>query len=155
MSNSKDIKQRTQLPEGYTPSESEEYMNPMHLEYFQQKLHNWKKVLLKESESTINNLKESSWHGVTADLTDRASMETGTAFELRTRDRYRKLIEKIEAALKRIENKEYGFCEDTDEPIGLKRLNARPVATLCIEAQERHENHENNHIDDDDEEIGI
>jgi DnaK suppressor protein len=151
MSNSKDIQSEIDLPEGYTPSESEEYMNPMHLAYFKQKLYNWKKTLLKESESTIKNLRESSWHGATADLTDRASIETDTAFELRTRDRYRKLIDKIEAALKRIENKDYGFCEDTDEPIGLKRLNARPVATLCIEAQERHENHENTHLDEDEE----
>lgn len=151
MSNSKDVEPEVRLPEGYEPSDNEEYMNPMHLEYFKQKLLFWKKTLLKESESTINNLKESSWHSAAADLTDRASMETDTAFELRTRDRYRKLIEKIDSALKRIENKDYGFCEDTDEPIGLKRLNARPVATLCIEAQERHENHESSHLNEDEE----
>jgi DnaK suppressor protein len=139
------------LPENYKPSDTEEYMNPMHLEYFKQKLLDWKKMLLKESETTLENLKETSWSGGIADLTDRASIETDTAFELRTRDRYRKLIDKIQEALERIEAGEYGYCEDTDEPIGIKRLEARPIATLCIEAQERHENYEKSHIDEDEE----
>jgi DnaK suppressor protein len=139
------------LPSGYFPSDSEEYMNPVHLEYFKQKLTDWKNMLLKESETTLENLKETSWTGAGADLTDRASIETDTAFELKTRDRYRKLINKIQQALRRIENGEYGFCEDTGEPIGIKRLEARPIATLCIEAQERHENHENTHLDEDEE----
>jgi DnaK suppressor protein len=139
------------LPDGYIPSDSEEYLNPMHLEYFRRNLTEWKNMLLKESEATLENLKETTWAGAGSDFTDRASIETDTAFELRTRDRYRKLIEKIQEALKRIEVGEYGFCEDTGEPIGLKRLRARPIATLCIEAQERHENHEQTHLDEDEE----
>ncbi len=139
------------LPDSYKPSDSEEYMNPLHLEYFKLKLVNWKNMLLKESESTLENLKETTWSTSSADLTDRASMEIDTAFELRTRDRYRKLVDKINEAIIRIEEGEYGFCEDTGEPIGLKRLEARPVATLCIEAQERHENYEKSHIDEDEE----
>lgn len=139
--------QKVELPEGYMPTEKEEYMNPRHLEYFRRKLIEWKEGLLSESRETLNHLKEENWNE--ADLNDRASLETDTTIELKTRDRYWKLIDKIDAALKRIEIGEYGYCEDTGEEIGLKRLIARPVATLCIEAQERHENYEKQHVDED------
>lgn len=135
------------LPEGYKPSDKEEYMNPSQLEYFRQRLLEWRQALLDESRETLNHLKEENWNE--PDFNDRASVETGTAFELRTRDRYRKLIDKIDEALVRIEKGEYGYCEETGEKIGLKRLEARPVATLCIEAQERHENYERTHLDED------
>ena len=128
-------------------SENEEYMNPMQLEYFKQKLLNWRNGLLAESRETLNHLKEETWNE--PDLNDRASVETETTIELRTRDRYRKLIDKIESALERINTGNYGYCEETGEAIGIKRLEARPVATLCIEAQERHENYEKTHIDED------
>ncbi|WP_341790344.1 RNA polymerase-binding protein DksA [Rickettsia endosymbiont of Polydrusus tereticollis] len=134
------------LPSGYAPSKKEEYMNPLQLEYFRQKLLEWKDSLLGESRETLNHLREENWNE--PDFNDRASIETDTAFELRTRDRYRKLLDKIEEALLRIENKEYGYCEETGEPIGIKRLQARPIATLCIEAQERYENYEKNHLDE-------
>ena len=137
------------LPEGYKPSENEEYMNPMHLEYFRQKLLDWKTELLSNSRETLDHLKEENWNE--PDLNDRATIETDTSFELRTRDRYRKLIDKIDEALKRIADGEYGYCEETGEEIGLKRLEARPVATLCIEAQESQENYERQHLDFDDE----
>ena len=133
------------LLKGYKPSNDQEYMNPQQLEYFRQKLLEWKSSLLEESRETLTHLKEENWNE--PDLNDRASIETDTAIELRTRDRYRKLLDKIEEALVRIEKNEYGYCEETGEPIGLKRLEARPVATLCIEAQERHENYEKQHID--------
>ncbi|MDR0329132.1 MAG: RNA polymerase-binding protein DksA [Rickettsia sp.] len=133
------------LLKGYKPSNDEEYMNPQQLEYFRQKLLEWKSSLLEESRETLTHLKEENWNE--SDLNDRASIETDTAIELRTRDRYRKLLDKIEEALVRIEKNEYGYCEETGEPIGLKRLEARPVATLCIEAQERHESYEKQHID--------
>lgn len=136
------------LPEGYKPSENEEYMNSLQLEYFKQKLLIWKEELLAESRETLTHLREEkNWNE--PDPNDRASVETETTLELRTRDRYRKLIDKIDAALKRIEAGEYGYCEETGEKIGLKRLEARPVATLCIEAQEQHENYEKQHIDED------
>jgi DnaK suppressor protein len=135
------------LSEGYKPSENEEYMNPTQLEYFKQKLLNWREDLLAESRETLNHLREETWNE--SDLNDRASVETETTIELRTRDRYRKLIDKIESALERINKGGYGYCEETGEAIGLKRLEARPVATLCIEAQERHENYEKTHIDED------
>lgn len=135
------------LPSGYKPSEDEEYMNPLQLEYFRQKLLSWREDLLEESRETLNHLKEENWNE--PDLNDRASVETETTTELRTRDRYRKLIDKIESALDRINKGGYGFCEETGEAIGIKRLEARPVATLCIEAQERHENYERTHIDED------
>ena len=137
------------LPEGYKPSEKEEYMNPMQIEYFRTKLVAWKDELLINSRDTLEHLKEENWHE--PDLNDRATIETDTSFELRTRDRYRKLIDKIEEALKRISDGEYGYCEETGDEIGVKRLEARPVATLCIEAQERHENYEKQHLDFDDE----
>lgn len=133
------------LLKGYKPSNDEENMNPQQLEYFRQKLLEWKSSLLEESREILTHLKEENWNE--PDLNDRASIETDTAIELRTRDRYRKLLDKIEEALVRIEKNEYGYCEETGEPIGLKRLEARPVATLCIEAQERHESYEKQHID--------
>ena len=137
---------KIELPEGYRPSESEEYMNDMQLEYFRLKLVSWKEELLAESLETLEHLKESRSE---PDPNDRASLEEATAFELRTRDRYRKLLEKIDQALRRIETNDYGYCEHTDEPIGIRRLEARPVATLCLEAQERHENYERQHREDD------
>lgn len=134
------------LPEDYRPSEDEEFMNPMQVEYFRRKLLRWQEDLLKEANGTLASLSEGGI--VEADITDRASVETDRALELRTRDRARKLISKIEQALQRIENGTYGYCEDTGEPIGLKRLEARPIATLSIEAQERHERMERVHRDD-------
>ncbi len=134
------------LPPDYRPSSDEEFMNPLQLEYFRQKLLRWRAELLREAGETLNSLGEG---GISeADLTDRASVETDRALELRTRDRARKLISKIDQALERIENGTYGYCEETGEPIGLKRLEARPIATLSIEAQERHERMERIHRDD-------
>jgi len=138
--------QKNILPEEYKPTDTEEYMNPLQLQYFKEKLIKWKNSLLEESRETLNHLKEENWNE--PDLNDRASIETDTTIELRTRDRERKLLDKIEEALIRIEKNEYGYCEETGEPIGIKRLEARPVATLCIEAQERHENYEKHHTDD-------
>lgn len=135
------------LPTGYAPSESEEYMNELQLEYFKLKLNLWKLELIDDSRETLDHLKEENWNE--PDLNDRASIESETALELRTRSRYRKLIDKIDEALKRIEDKTYGYCEETGEPIGIKRLEARPVATLCIEAQEKHEKYERQHNDED------
>lgn len=140
---------RVVLPEGYRPSSQEEYMNPVQLEYFRQKLQNWKQSLLDESRETLTHLKEEVWNE--PDLNDRASVEVETTLELRTRDRYRKLIEKIDNALTRVEDGTYGYCEETGEPIGVQRLEARPVATLCIEAQERHEQYEKQHVELEDE----
>ena len=131
------------LPKNYKPSEDEEYMSPMQLEYFKHKLLNWKKELKEESTETVEYLKHENWNE--PDINDRASVEAEASFELRTRDRYRKLIDKIDAALSRIEKGAYGYCEETNEPIGLKRLEARPIATLSIEAQERHEKFEKTH----------
>lgn len=128
------------LPPDYRPSANEEYMNEMQLEYFRQKLLSWKSELMKSSETTLQNLKETNLNE--ADANDRASNETDQFMELRTRDRARKLIKKIDQALERIENGTYGYCEETGEPIGLGRLEARPVTTLSIEAQERHERKE-------------
>ena len=134
------------LPPDYRPTEREPFMNPMQLEYFRQKLLRWRAELLQESTETLNHLQAESLHQ--PDLTDRASMETDRALELRTRDRERKLISKIDAALQRIEDGTYGFCEETSEPIGIRRLEARPIATLSLEAQERHERLERTHRDD-------
>ncbi|GAJ27644.1 RNA polymerase-binding protein DksA [Acidomonas methanolica] len=134
------------LPPDYKPSESEEFMNPLQVEYFRQKLLRWRADLLKEADETLASLSEGGIHE--ADITDRASVETDRALELRTRDRARKLIVKINLALQRVENGTYGFCEETGDPIGLKRLEARPIATLSIEAQERHERMEKIHRDD-------
>jgi DnaK suppressor protein len=121
----------------YKPTQKEKFMNAKMKEYFRQKLTNWKNELLKESNQTLSNLQ--SDNEAKPDITDRASEEIDRSFELRTRDRERKLINKINAALSRIEDGSYGYCEETGEPIGLKRLEARPVATLSLEAQEKHE----------------
>ena len=121
----------------YKPTQKEKFMNAKMKEYFRQKLENWKSELLKESSQTINNLQTEN--EAKPDITDRASEEIDRTFELRTRDRERKLINKIDAALRRIRDGSYGYCEETGEPIGLKRLEARPVATLSLEAQEMHE----------------
>jgi len=121
----------------YKPTQKEKFMNAKMKEYFRQKLENWKNELLKESSQTLNNLQTEN--EAKPDMTDRASEEIDRTFELRTRDRERKLINKIDSALRRIEDGTYGYCEETGEPIGLKRLEARPVATLSLEAQEMHE----------------
>ena len=136
------------LPPDYRPSEDEPFMSDLQLEYFRQKLLRWRAELLQESTETLNHLQAESLHQ--PDLTDRASMETDRALELRTRDRERKLIRKIEEALKRIEDGTYGYCLETGEEIGIKRLEARPVATLSIEAQERRERRERQYGDRDD-----
>jgi DnaK suppressor protein len=128
---------RPKLPSNYRPSEDEAFMNPLQLEYFRQKLLRWRMELLAESSGTLEHLKEETLSE--PDFTDRASLETERGLELRTRDRERKLIAKIDAALTRIAEGRYGYCEETDEPIGLRRLEARPIATLSLEAQERHE----------------
>jgi DnaK suppressor protein len=135
------------LPIGYRPSDEEVYMNPMHLEYFKQKLLFWKNDLLEESKETLRHLQEDNLQE--PDFHDRAAVESETSFELRSRARYLKLIDKIELALEKIENAEYGFCEESGEKIGLSRLEARPIATLTIEAQEKHENYERQHSDDE------
>jgi DnaK suppressor protein len=129
----------TDLPDDYRPSEDEPFMNDRQRAYFRKKLLDWKEEILRSSRDTLENLQESEQH---PDLTDRASSETDRAIELRARDRQRKLIAKIDAALQRIEDGTYGYCEETGEPIGIKRLDARPVATLSVEAQERHEKRE-------------
>ncbi len=134
------------LPEGYKPSEKEEFMNPMQVEYFRQKLITWRNDLLSEANDTLNTLSEENFQK--PDITDRAQMESDASLQLRTRDRERKLLSKIEAALRRIEDGSYGYCEETDEPIGLKRLEARPIASLSLDAQERHERMEKSHRDD-------
>jgi len=137
---------RPTLPPDYRPTDAEEFMNPLQQEYFRQKLLRWRAELLAESTETLQHLKEESL--AEPDITDRASLETERAIELRTRDRERKLISKIDAALLRIEDGSYGYCEETDEPISLRRLEARPIATLSLEAQERHERMERTHRDD-------
>jgi len=134
------------LSPDYTPSEDEEFMNPMQMEYFRQMLLNWRSELIQEAGETLNNLNSGNLQQ--PDMADRASLETDHQLELRTRDRERKLIIKIDEALARIENGSYGFCQDTDEPIGLKRLMARPIAVLSLEAQERHERQERTHRED-------
>jgi DnaK suppressor protein len=134
------------LPDDYRPAEDEPFMNERQLEYFRRKLENWKAELMGDSKSTIVGLQDSSRN--IPDIADRASEETDRALELRTRDRQRKLVAKIDAALRRIEEGEYGYCEETGEPISLKRLDARPIATLSLEAQERHERREKVHRDD-------
>ncbi|MFC0408915.1 RNA polymerase-binding protein DksA [Roseomonas elaeocarpi] len=134
------------LPPDYRPSDVESFMNTQQLQYFRQKLLRWRLDLLREAGETLTSMGQGGI--IEADLTDRASVETDRALELRTRDRARKLISKIDQALERIENGTYGYCEETGEPIGLKRLEARPIATLSIEAQERHERMERVHRDD-------
>ena len=127
----------TKLPKNYKPTQTEKFMNAKMKEYFRQKLVSWKKDLLKESSQTLNNLQNEN--EAKPDITDRASEEIDRSFELRTRDRERKLINKIDAALQRIEDGSYGYCDETGDPISIKRLEARPVATLSLEAQEMHE----------------
>lgn len=131
---------------GYKPSPNEEYMNDAQLSYFKDKLIMWRKQLEDESQSTVDHLKQENWNE--SDLNDRASVEMETSLELKSRDRYRKLMSKIDSALSRIEDGSYGYCEETGEPIGVKRLEARPIATLSIEAQERHERFERSHSED-------
>jgi DnaK suppressor protein len=135
-----------ELEDGYRPSDAEEFMNSKQLEYFRQKLLAWKNDILAESKETVSHLqKETENH---PDIADRASSETDRSLELRTRDRQRKLISKIDDAMRRIEDGSYGYCEETGEPITLARLEARPIATLSLEAQERHERRERVHRDD-------
>jgi DnaK suppressor protein len=134
------------LPEDYQPAEDEPFMNERQLEYFRRKLIIWKEDILKGSQETLAELANSSRN--IPDVADRASEETDRALELRTRDRQRKLISKIDAALRRIENGEFGYCEATGERISLKRLDARPIATMTLQAQEAHERNERVHRDD-------
>ncbi len=140
MSTTKSSKDAVTLPKGYRPLKSEPFMNERQVEYFRRKLLAWRSELLVESNQTLAHLQEET--GQEPDIADRASIETDRALELRTRDRERKLISKIDAALRRIEDGSYGYCEETGEPISLKRLEARPIATLSIDAQERHERRE-------------
>lgn len=130
----------------YRPSEDEPFMSERQREYFRRRLLTWKEEILEESRHTIVSLQEDT--ASQPDLADRATSETDRSIELRTRDRQRKLIAKIESALRRIEDRSYGFCEETGEPIALSRLEARPIATLSLEAQERHERRERVHRDD-------
>lgn len=134
------------IPDDYRPSDTEPFMNERQLAYFRNKLLTWREDILRQTRETIEGLNSDS--GQHADLTDRASSETDRALELRARDRHRKLISKINAALKRVEDGSYGYCEDTGEPISLRRLEARPIATLSLEAQERHERREKVYRDD-------
>lgn len=127
-----------ELPADYQPSSDEEYMSPEQLEYFRLKLIAWREELMQEAQETLDNLRDQAYQEV-GDEADRASRESEHGLELRTRDRYRKLIRKIEQALERIDDGSYGYCEDTGEAIGIKRLEARPIATLTIDAQERRE----------------
>ncbi len=135
-----------EIADDYRPSDDEEFMNELQLAYFGRLLENWKADILDGAKQTITNLQDES--GSLPDIVDRASAESDKALELRTRDRQRKLISKIDAALRRIEDGSYGFCEVTGEPIGLRRLEARPTATLSLEAQERHERKERTLRDD-------
>ena len=134
------------LPAGYRPSEDEEFMNPMQLAYFRQKLETWRAELLNEASETITDLSQENLHR--PDQMDRAQIESNAAIDLRTRDRERKLLQKIEAALRRIDDGSYGYCVETDEPINLSRLEARPIASLSLHAQEQHERMERIHRDD-------
>ena len=134
------------LPPDYRPREAEPFMNARQLEYFRRKLLAWKGEILLDTQETLSHLQESN--GQEADIADRASTETERAIELRTRDRQRKLIAKIDAALRRVADSSYGYCEETGEPISVKRLEARPIATLSLEAQERHERRERVYRDD-------
>ena len=140
------MKVETFLPDDYRPAEDEPFMNERQVEYFKRKLTEWREDLLGDSKTTIEGLQDGTRN--IPDVADRASEETDRALELRTRDRQRKLVAKIDAALRRIEQGEYGYCEVTGEPISLKRLDARPIATLSLEAQEKHERREKVHRDD-------
>lgn len=134
------------LPDDYKPADSEPFMNDKQLEYFRRKLLAWRSDILEDSRDTIENMKDGTRN--IPDVADRASEETDRALELRTRDRERKLVAKIDSALRRIDEGEYGYCDVTGEPISLKRLDARPIATMSLEAQERHERREKVHRDD-------
>lgn len=134
------------LPENYSPAEDEPFMNENQLEYFRVKLLTWKAELLEDSRDTVAGMKDQTRN--IPDIADRASEETDRSLELRTRDRQRKLVSKIDAALRRIDEGEFGYCSITGEPISLKRLDARPIATMSLEAQERHERRERVHRDD-------
>ena len=136
----------TKLPANYKPNNYEPFMNAKQQEYFRQRLNNWREDLLQESSATLQYLQEESVNA--PDIADRASMEAERSVELRTRDRARKLISKIDDALGRIEDGSYGYCVETEEPIGIHRLEARPIATLSLEAQERHERKERTYRDD-------
>lgn len=140
------MKPQTFLPEEYRPAEDEPFMNDRQLEYFRRKLVAWKQELLDQSAETLEGLQDSGRN--VPDIADRASEETDRAIELRTRDRQRKLVSKIDAALRRIDTGDYGYCEMTGEPISLRRLDARPIATMTLEAQERHERRERVHRED-------
>jgi len=139
------MQEPVKLRKGYKPTKREKYMNPKQLEYFRQKLMAWRQDLLNESQQTIDNMREAARD--VSDEAERASRETEISFELRTRDRYRKLLNKIEQALKRVDDESYGYCDETGEPIGIERLEARPIATLSIEAQERREQLERQYSD--------
>ncbi len=141
-----DMKQEVFLPEDYRPAETEPFMNERQVEYFRRKLLHWKNELMAGSRDTIEGLQDGTRN--IPDIADRASEETDRALELRTRDRQRKLVAKIDSALRRIDEGEYGYCSVTGEPISLKRLDARPIATMSLEAQERHERREKVHRDD-------
>lgn len=134
------------LPKGYRPTENEEFMNEFQKEYFKNKLIRWRGQLQAEADGTLRHLTQENLQQ--PDMADRAALETDHSIELRTRDRERKLIAKINAALERLADGSYGYCEETDEPIGVNRLEARPIATLSLEAQERHERMERTHRDD-------
>ena len=141
-----EMKQDNFFPDDYTPAEDEPFMNDRQLEYFRRKLIAWKNDLVEDSKDTIEGLQGNARN--IPDMADRASEETDRALELRTRDRQRKLVSKIDAAIRRIDEGEYGYCEVTGDPISLKRLDARPIATMTLEAQERHERREKVHRDD-------
>ena len=140
------MKQEVFLPDNYSPAENEPFMNELQVEYFRRKLLMWKSELLAGSKDTIEGLQDGTRN--IPDITDRASEETDRALEFRTRDRQRKLVSKIDGALRRIEEGEFGYCTVTGEPISLKRLDARPIATMSLEAQERHERREKVHRDE-------
>ncbi|MDG2340831.1 MAG: RNA polymerase-binding protein DksA [Paracoccaceae bacterium] len=140
------MKQELFLPEDYRPAEDEPFMNERQTEYFRRKLTDWKNDLLTDSKDTIEGLQDNTRN--IPDVSDRASEETDRALELRTRDRQRKLVAKIESALRRLDEGEFGYCEVTGEPISLRRLDARPIAKMSLEAQERHERREKIHRDD-------
>ncbi len=140
------MKVETPMDQDYRPAEDEPFMNDRQIEYFREKLLNWKSQILEQNKDTIEEMKLDARN--IPDVADRASEETDRALELRTRDRQRKLVSKIDAALRRIDDGSYGYCEVTGEPISLKRLDARPIATLSLEAQERHERRERVHRDD-------
>ncbi|SHE62149.1 transcriptional regulator, TraR/DksA family [Loktanella atrilutea] len=142
----REMKAETFLPDDYRPAEDEPFMNERQVEYFRRKLLNWKADLLEDSRDTVAGMKDQTRN--IPDVADRASEETDRSIELRTRDRQRKLVSKIDAALRRIEEGEFGYCVISGEPISLKRLDARPIATMTLEAQERHERREKVHRDD-------